>query len=171
MYEVALAVLAIYLMIVAAWDLKTLRVPNWLTLPVLAGVLIWRIVRVVIALRGGNALPGELGFLLYIFGVWMLWSAGMMGGGDAKLLMILFCVFPAPGFLALLLFMSGATMLTVLICRYARHGRVGKLASNILFRVQHGLFFPSDAELEAEGEPTAFLFSVSGMAWIVLLTF
>ncbi len=43
MSDAAKTILTAYLVLAAAWDLRTRRVPNWLTLPLLAGVLTWRL--------------------------------------------------------------------------------------------------------------------------------
>ena len=168
---VALSVFALYLGVVGAWDIRTRRVPNVLVLPAIGLVLFWRVMRVVVAVRIG-LLPvlSELAFFPYWAGTFMLWQAGMMGGGDAKLLMVLFGVFPDVEFLGLLLAMTGLTMAAVLAWRYGRRRKLGLLVSGFLFRLRHGRIFPTEAELTAEGEPTAFLFSAAGMVMIALVS-
>lgn len=167
---VGLALLAVHLAVVGAWDLRTRRVPNGFTLPGIGLVLLWRAVRVVALARAGLPLLPELAPVPYWAATWALWAAGMMGGGDAKLLMLLFGVFPTPRFLGLLLAVTGLTMAAVLTWRYGRRRRIGLLVSGLLFRLTHGRLFPTEAELAAEGEPTAFLFSAAGLAMIALLS-
>lgn len=165
---VVLAVFTLYLALVGAWDLKTLRVPNRLTLPAMVAVLLWRAVRIVLHARAGLPVLPELALLPYWAGIWMLWQVSMMGGGDAKLLMVLFGVFPKLEFLGILLAISGLTMALVLVLRYGRRRKLGLLVSGFLFRLTHGRLFPTEAELAAEGEPTAFLFSIAGMVMVLL---
>ncbi len=165
---VALAVFALYLAVAGAWDLKTRRVPNFLTLPGIGVVLIWRTIRLVWMAHAGLPVLPELAFVPYWAGVWMLWTGRMMGGGDAKLLMILFGVFPTLQFLFLLLAVTGLTMALVLLWRYGRRRRIGLFISSLLFRLVHRRWFPTEAELSSEGEPTAFLFAGAGMIMIVL---
>jgi len=164
----ALAVFALYLTILGAWDLKTRHVPNFLTLPGIGIILLWRVVRMVLLTRSDLSIMPELTFILYWIGVWMLWVGRAMGGGDAKVLMILFGVFPNVQFLALLLAVTGLTMTLVLLWRYGRRRRIGLLVSGFVFRLTNGRLFPTEAELSSEGEPTAFLFAGAGMIMIVL---
>jgi len=164
------SVFALYLSLVGAWDLKTRRVPNSLVLPAVGIVLFWRAVRIVVLLHVGLSAMPELAFVPYWVGVFMLWRLTIMGGGDAKLLMVLFGVFPAVEFLLLLLAVAGLTMAAVLAWRYGRRRRLGLLVSGLLFRLRHGRIFPTESELTAEGEPTAFLFSIAGMVMIVLVS-
>lgn len=167
---VALALLTIYLAVAGVWDLKTRRVPNFLTLPGMGIVLLGRAIRIGIQVHAGTLAQAEMAFLLYWAGIWMLWSAGMMGGGDAKLLMVLLGIFPTLEFLLLLLTVTGLTMAVVLVWRYARRRRLGILIKGIWMRLTHGRIFPTDAELEAMGEPTAFLFAAAGMIKIILVS-
>lgn len=173
---VALGVFALYLSVVGAWDIRTRRIPNALVLPAIGLVLLWRALRIGLKIAEViyvGSLPiltellTELNFLLYWVGIFMLWQAGIMGGGDAKLLMVLFGVFPAIEFLGLLLAVTGLAMAAVLSWRYGRQRKLGLLISGFWSRLRQGQFFPTEAELTAEGEPTAFLFAVAGMVMII----
>jgi Flp pilus assembly protein protease CpaA len=166
--SVSYALFALYLAVVGAWDLRTREVPNFLTLPGIALVLLWRAIRVGVLFTKGMPFSSELAFVPYWIGVWMLWLGRAIGGGDAKLLMVLFGVFPRTEFLAVLVAVTGMTMAAVLLWRYGRRRRIGLFLSGLLFRLSHGRFFPTEAELEVGGEPTAFLFSAAGMVMVVL---
>ena len=162
------ALFALYLAAVGAWDLKTRNVPNFLTLPGIAAILAWRAIRVGVLFAHGIPFSQELAFVPYWLGVWMLWLGRAMGGGDAKLLMVLFGAFPRTEFLVVLVTVTGLTMAAILLWRYGRRRRIGLFLSGLLFRLSHGRFFPTEAEIEVGGEPTAFLFSAAGMVMIVL---
>ncbi len=166
----ALATFAIYLAILGAWDLKVRRIPNFLTLPGIGAVLLWRVFRMILLARSDLPILPELAFVPYWIGVWMLWTAGAMGGGDAKALMVLFGVFPTMRFLLLLLIVTGLTMALVLLWRYGRQRRIGVFVSSLVFRLTNGRLLPTKAELSSEGEPTAFLFAGAGMIMIILLS-
>lgn len=165
---VALSLLALYLAAAGVWDLRTRRVPNFLTLPALALVLAWRVARIVIAVRAGQPALPELTFMVYWAGIWPLWVAGAIGGGDAKLLMVLFGIFPTGQFLALLLTVSGSIIALALMWRYSQQRRLGMFFKNMWMRARMGRFFPNRQQVEMEGEPTAFLFSLAGMVMILV---
>lgn len=168
LYPVAMGLLAIYLTVVGVWDLRTRKVPNFLTLPAMGLVLVWRAVRIVLAVRHGQPVSPELTFIWYWLGAWLLWSLGAMGGGDAKLLMVLFGIFPTGRFLALLLVVSGSIMALLLMWRYWQQKRLGMFFKNLWVRARMGRFFPNRRQVELEGEPTAFLFSLAGMVMILI---
>lgn len=167
---VGLALFAIYLAVAGAWDLKTRRVPNFLTLPGMGIVLLGRVIRIGLQIHAGVLAQAEMAFIFYWAGIWILWNAGLMGGGDAKLLMVLLGIFPTLEFLTLLLAVSGLTMAAVLVWRYARRKRLGIFIKGFFTRLTHGRIFPTNAELDAMGEPTAFLFAAAGMIEIILLS-
>lgn len=164
------ALLSLYLAVVGAWDLRTRCIPNGLILPGVGLVTAWRVVRVILAGRCGWPVLPEMGFLVYWAGVWALWMARVVGGGDAKVLMFLFGAFPTLQFLALLLTVTGGAMAAVLVWRYARRRRLGLLLWGFLFRLTSWQLFPTQAELAAEGEPTAFLFAAAGIGMVLLLS-
>lgn len=165
---VAMSLLALYLVVVGVWDLRTNRAPNFLTLPALGLVLVWRAARMALAAHSGSPALQELAFAPYWLGVWLLWSLGAMGGGDAKLLMVLFGIFPTGQFLALLLTVSGSIIALALMWRYSQQRRLGMFFKNMWMRARMGRFFPNRQQVEMEGEPTAFLFSLAGMVMILV---
>jgi prepilin peptidase CpaA len=167
---VGYAGLAVYLTVVAAWDLKARRIPNRLTLPALGAVLLWRIGRVWWAIADGRSVGPEFAFLVpWAVLLLVVWPIRVMGGGDVKLLLILFGVFPTFEFLVLVLLVSGVIISSVLLWRYGRRRRVGQLCSWLVGRLFGGRLAPTQEELDTGiGEPTAFLFAAAGMLMIVL---
>lgn len=79
---VLVLVAAAFTAVAAAWDLRTRRIPNHLTLPVFAAGWIWQ------AIDRGWAGLGDagLGFLVGFGILFVLWIVGGGGGGDVKLM-------------------------------------------------------------------------------------
>lgn len=76
------AVASVFTAAAAAWDLRTRRIPNWLTLPVFAAGWIYQGVD-----RGWTGLADAgLGFLVGFGILFVLWVVGGGGGGDVKLM-------------------------------------------------------------------------------------
>jgi|SRR6185437_10583143 len=109
--------------VAAAWDLRTRRIPRWLTVPTLVLGLAWH------AWHGGLAsafLAAAAGLVLGF----MLLQLGAIGGGDAKLLaalgallgLPLWCWTIAIGFMA-----AAATG----VLQFARQGRLAQLPGEL----------------------------------------
>jgi len=110
--------LSAWLVAVAVWDRVEQRIPNALVLPALGAVGVWRIHA---ALRGRTLAP--LGGMLLAWGVVLaLWRWRVWGAGDAKLLMVLFGLFPNASFALLL---AGVFVVCEVACMRARGGRAG----------------------------------------------
>lgn len=161
--------MAAFLTLAGGWDLKARRVPNWLTLPALAVVLAWRAARFVLSSARGAPGAAELTFLVpWAVIVLALWPLRVFGGGDCKVLMVLFGVFPTWDMFILALLVSGLVIGVVLIWRYAHQRRLGHLAIWLWSRLSTGQLRPTDEELAARGEPTAFLFAAAGLCMLIL---
>ncbi len=93
--QTAASVLLVLVMLGASWtDLKSRRIPNWLTM---GGVIAGLVIR---AWMGpGVVLSGVLGVALALLLALPFFVAGVLGGGDAKLLMAV-GAFMGPGDLA-----------------------------------------------------------------------
>lgn len=77
--------LLLYLLVINLYDLRTHRIPNWCTLPLIfAGFLIH--------------FPGYLDLWLASFLLTLAWSGGWMGAGDVKLWMALLWILPESNF-------------------------------------------------------------------------
>ena len=110
-----------WLVAVALWDRVEQRIPNALVLPALGAVLVWRIYQ---AIRGGTLDPrmgASLAGMLVAWGVVLgLWRLHVSGGGDAKLLMVQFGLFPTSEFALLLAFVVVACGLPRILARLGR---------------------------------------------------
>ena len=125
-------------------DFKTRRVPNSITYPLMA-----------IGIARAIAF-GDVSFLLYWAVFFFLWTARFMGGGDAKLLMGLFGLFPN---FQLAQVMSASILVTglpYLLYKYRRQWRTVLRA--LFWRLITGQLFPSHAEFDKEAVPFAFSF-------------
>jgi len=101
--------LTVYLAIIAFYDLKFQIIPNWLTLPVMAGALFWQF-------RESQWVAFSV--LPFWLGAFALWLAGLYGGGDAKLLMALFALWPRTDFLLVEAGLSLLIGIPLLIWKY-----------------------------------------------------
>jgi len=156
--DILLAVaLSIYLAIAGIIDLKTHKVPNWLTLPALAGLALWRIAR------------REPIFLVYWAVIYLLWEARIWGAGDAKLLMVLFGLWPETGFL----FIEALTVLVLgiplLIAKYWGRSPM-ELAQAVHVRLLTGQILPTEEEL-AKAPPASCLLAAGGVVYAWLACF
>jgi len=88
--------LTIYLVIIIVYDLKTRTIPNWLTLPAIVGVLAWQFCKSALTVQ---PLWAVLVVLVFWTALLVLWVINLYGGGDAKLLMVLFGLWPRVDFL------------------------------------------------------------------------
>ena len=87
--------LLIFLLVVSLYDLRTKRIPNWCTLPlILAGMI--------------AHFPGNMDLWLACFLLISAWSGGWMSAGDVKLWMAVLWALPDSNFpsLILLVFLS-----------------------------------------------------------------
>lgn len=94
--------LLIYAFAIGLQDMRTSRVPNWVTLPVLLSGLIAHF-------------PGSFDLWLASFALISAWAAGFMGAGDVKLWMALLWAMPVGPGSNILLLMSGAFFITGLL--------------------------------------------------------
>jgi Flp pilus assembly protein protease CpaA len=168
-----------------AWvDLRTQRIPNWLTLPIMFGVGGYRLLQALypalaLAVESlGWSLPGAHLFppltapglpwvawaIFFVF-----WFLHVMGGGDAKLLMGLIVIYPTLDFvlaLALLILLIGVPWL--LVSRLATHS--GSSWRALYVRLLTLRIFPTAEELATRGKPTAWLFCLPGVIYTWFLS-
>ena len=147
-------ILSAYLALAAGWDLRTRRVPNWLTLPLLVAVLAWRVAR------------WDWAFVPYWCGCLAAWLLNSLGGGDVKLLMALFGLFPRVELFYLLLIVAGTGIGTVLFLRHARARSLGAWFRRLASRLSRLDLFPSRSEMEAGAEPFTLFISLAGIAYV-----
>ena len=135
-------------------DFKTRLVPNAITYP----LMLIGLARA-IAFRDGI-------FLLYWAVLFTLWTVRFMGGGDAKLLMGLFGLYPD---FQLVWFVAASILITglpYLAYKYRREWRTIPCA--IFWRLITRQFLPSQAEFEKEAVPYAFSFCLAGAAYLLM---
>ena len=140
----------------ALWDVRTATIPNWLTLPMMAAVGGWRLYQ------------WSWNVLLIWAMLYLVWRANILGGGDTKLLMGLFALFPTLDFA---LIFSAVVLIVSVPLIVARHW--GKHPADILWaivdRVQAGRLLPSREELEEHGQSYAWTFCLPGVIYLWLL--
>ncbi len=135
-------------------DFKTRLVPNTITYP----LMLIGLVRA-IAFRDGI-------FLLYWAVLFTLWTVRFMGGGDAKLLMGLFGLYPD---FQLVWFVAASIIVTglpYLAYKYRREWRT--IPRAIFWRLLTRQFLPSQAEFEKEAVPYAFSFCLAGAMYLLM---
>jgi Flp pilus assembly protein protease CpaA len=134
-------------------DFKTRRVPNAVTYPLM-------FIGIVRAIAFGDGI-----FLLYWAVFFTLWSARFMGGGDAKLLMGLFGLFPdsqLAWFVAVSVLVTG---LPYLAYKYRHQWRT--IPRTLFWRLLTRQFLPSQAEFEKDAVPYAFSFCLAGGIYLL----
>lgn len=149
----ALAALLALLLLVAAWgDLRTRTIPNRLNglIAILAPLWWW-----------ANALPlwpgvaMQVAAALTLFAIFAaLFAAGMMGGGDVKMIAALALWLPLPGVLRMLVVMAllGGVLTLVVLLDHRRRGRPGApeipygvaIAAAGLWEIANGILTSSD---------------------------
>lgn len=175
-------VLTFWLIAVALRDLRTGIIANWLTLPVMGFVGGFRLlqglsyaldtvqpqVSVEIPWLSDPQAPTNLALMLVAWVlVYLIWQLNIMGGGDAKLLMGLFALFPTTDFA--LFFAVVVVILSVPLIIRQHWGRSPtSIAHGILGRVFTGQFFPTREELETRGRRYAWVFCLPGVLYLWL---
>ncbi len=135
-------------------DFKTRLVPNTITYP----LMLIGIVRA-IAYRDGT-------FLLYWVVLFALWTVRFMGGGDAKLLMGLFGLYPD---FQLVWFVAASILVTglpYLAYKYRHEWRT--IPRALFWRLLTRQFLPSQAEFEKEAVPYAFSFCLAAAVYMLM---
>ena len=135
-------------------DFKTRRVPNAVTYP----LMVVGILRA-IAFRDGI-------FPLYWVVFFTLWTTRFMGGGDAKLLMGLFGLFPDFQLAWLVALSILVTGLPYLAYKYRHQWR--SIPRTLFWRLITRQLLPNQAEFEKEAVPYAFSFCLAGAAYVLL---
>lgn len=91
--------LFIYALAISLYDLRTRRIPNWCTIPLIVAGLIAHF-------------PGHFELWLAGFALLSAWANHWMGAGDAKLWMALLWAMPVRSSSNILFFMFGAFVIT-----------------------------------------------------------
>lgn len=145
--------LTAWLVAVAVWDWRRAIIPNWLTLPVMLAAGGWRLYQ------------GRW-YVLLVWGLlYLIWRVNIVGGGDAKLLMGLFALFPTYEFALLFSVLVVAASVPMIIARHWGKGPT-KLAGAILDRIRRGRFLPTREELQSKGQQYAWTFCLPGVVYL-----
>lgn len=139
----------------AAWDARWGIIPNWLTIPVMLGL-------------GGLRLYQRHWIVLPIWVlIYLLWRVHIIGGGDAKLLMGIFALFPTFEFAVVFSVLLAAVTLPLLMLQHWGR-RPGDLLRGAAHRLQEGPLLPTQEELEAQGRQYAWTFCLPGLVYLWL---
>jgi Flp pilus assembly protein protease CpaA len=147
--------ITVWLCSVAILDWRTGLIPNWLTLPV-----------AVIA-GGLRAYQGTWSFLIAWVLVYLMWRVNVMGGGDAKLLMGLFALFPSYDFVIVFAVSVLAVSIPLIIIKH--WGKTSsELVQGIANRLGRRNVLPTQEELKDQGRRYAWTFCLAGVvyAWL-----
>ena len=145
--------LTVWLVAVAAWDWRRALIPNWLTLPVM------------LAAGGVRLYQGHLYVLVLWVLLYLIWRVNIVGGGDAKLLMGLFALFPTYEFALLFSILMLAVSVPLIIARHWGK-RPSDLAAAVTDRIGQGRFLPTREELEVRGKQYAWTFCLPGIVYL-----
>ncbi len=133
-------------------DLKVRRVPNLVTYPLMA-VGIFRAV----VFQDDRLIP-------FWIGVIIIWTLRFIGGGDSKLLMGLFGLWPDLRLLWVISLVAIIGGVPYLAFKYARRWR--SATNELTSRFASGALLPDEAEFQREAVPFAIAFSVAGVLYL-----
>lgn len=146
-------VITAWLAAVSLWDVRRAIIPNWLTLPAMLAAGGWRLYQ------------GRWYVLLMWALLYLLWRVNIMGGGDAKLLMGLFALFPTYDFALLFSLLVLAVTLPLLAARHWGK-RPTDLFRGVADRIGQGRLLPTREELETRGQQYAWTFCLPGVIYL-----
>lgn len=145
--------LTAWMITVVVWDRRTSIIPNWLTLPVM------------LAAGGTRLYQGYLHVLAIWVLLYLVWRVNIVGGGDAKLLMGLFALFPTLEFILLFSILVLAVSVPMIIARHWGKRPID-LAAAVANRIGRGRFLPTREELETKGQQYAWTFCLPGVVYL-----
>jgi len=149
------ALLTAWLAAAALWDARWAIIPNWLTLPLMLAVGVLRLYQ-----RQWIVLP------IWVL-VYLLWRVNIIGGGDAKLLMGIFALFPTFDFAFVFAVLVAAVTLPLLVLQHWGR-RPADLVRGVAHRLHEGPLMPTREELETEGRQYAWTFCLPGVVYLWL---
>ncbi len=154
LFLVARVALTVWLLAAAASDIRTGRIPNWMTLPVMAGVGLYQLV-----------IGHQWQIIVFWLVLFVLWELNFMMAGDAKLLMGLFALFPTLDYAVVLMVGGMIELIPLLILRYRSRPLTTTLTS-VALRVQNGQLVPTRDELRNEGRRLAWVFCLPSIVYV-----
>ncbi len=150
----ARVLLTLWLLGAAFSDIRTGRIPNWMTLPVMLAAGVYQL-----------AVNRAWTVLVIWVALFVVWELNFMMAGDAKLLMGLFALFPNLEFATVLAVGGLIELIPLLILRYARQPITDTFWSFAL-RFQNRDFVPTRAELVRDGKRLAWVFCFPAIAYV-----
>jgi len=159
--------LSILLIILAVYDLRRGRVPNWIVWPLMMAAILLTITRLV----SGSLSLNQIGLIVVVWiACFVAWQRHVFGGGDVKLVMALIGLFPDVRMLLTILLSLLLGLIVALLWRDGMKGLRRQIA--ILFLVAQGQL-PSQAEIaEAYASRSiriTFAISLGGLIYLWLL--
>lgn len=145
--------LTAWLIAVAVWDWRRGIIPNWLTLPVM------------LVVGGVRLYQGHLHVLAIWILLYLIWRLNIVGGGDAKLLMGLFALFPTYEFALLFSVLVLIVLMPAVIVRHWGK-RPSALMAALLDRITQGHLLPTQEELQTQGQQYAWTFCLPGVIYL-----
>jgi Flp pilus assembly protein protease CpaA len=153
-YSVALSVVLVLLAWLAYRDQRTRQVPNW------------AVYALMLAALARAAMLREPVFLLFWGALWLAWSARVFGGGDAKLLMGLFGLFPNAQMLAT--FVGGVLVTGIPQVLWKYRGQWLSATRRAGWRIMSRQILPGVEELETQGRAGTWRYALIGAAYLML---
>ena len=183
------AAVTLWLITVSVWDVLRRRIPNGLVLPVMFSAFLWQLYFSIT-----NRSSDVLFVLVSWFIIFMLWRMSVFGGGDAKLLMGLFAMFPNQRFLLVLCLGMLAITIPLLLYKIGRalwsrmarsRQAAGKTPSPeqkpvytgggfaewfarlpvAMHTVRARISWPTREALQSKGKPFAWVFALPGVVY------
>ncbi len=142
-------ILTAYLVVLSVWDVCSGKMPWYLTLPAMLTAGVWQVWQ------------GHWEILVVWLVIFLLWVLRFYGGGDAKLLMFLFALFPTERLLYVLVAVALVVGLPLLWRKYRGQNLV-LLAQRAAFRLASGDISPSDEEW-SQARPYTWLLALAGI--------
>ena len=153
--------LTLWLVTVSAWDRLERRVPNWLVLPVMFGAFFWQIYSSV----GTREFDSVMFVVISWVVLFAMWQAHVFGGGDTKVLMALFAMFPSVQFLILFSLVKLVASIPLLVIKYAGTG-FRDLFRGVRQRVVDGQMLPKAGELRIKGSSYCWTYALPGVIYL-----
>ncbi len=149
----------LWLVSVSAWDLAQRRIPNLLVLPVMGAALLVQVYEAVVARAQGLNVALVAWAVIYV-----LWRVHVFGGGDAKLLMARFTLFPTLEFLRVFPLVILAVGIPLLVYRYARQG-LPKIKEEWEPQIRQRRLLPTQEDLRRRGRPYGWTLALTGVVY------
>ena len=124
------------------------------------GALIWQLALLVT--RADSSFFFALISWVVLF---LLWQGHILGGGDAKVLMALFALFPTLPFLIVFSLIKVVVTLPLLVAKYWGR-RPSDLAQGLRQRARDGRWLPDQQELASQGQSNCWTYCLPGAVYL-----